>query len=128
MTVNTTPLDEVQDIIQMPQLDAETIQGRQEGDSVQLNDAIIEQLRSYVRNIAALYRENPFHNSEHASHVTMSGEHLLSHIVAPTDIKCKTASTMHGQTLERTADPLTLFASVFSALIHAITHPVVPNG
>jgi predicted glycosyltransferase len=30
-----------------------------------------------------MYRNNPFHNFEHASHVTMSVSKLLSRIVAP---------------------------------------------
>ena len=42
------------------------------------------QLKDYVSAIAATYREdNPFHNFEHASHVTMSVVKLLGRIVAP---------------------------------------------
>jgi hypothetical protein len=44
------------------------------------------QLHNYVATIASLYRDNPFHNFEHASHVTMSVVKLLSRIVAPSHI------------------------------------------
>jgi hypothetical protein len=33
-----------------------------------------------------MYRDNPFHNFEHASHVTMSVVKLLSRIVAPDQV------------------------------------------
>jgi hypothetical protein len=42
------------------------------------------QLSSFVSSIAALYQDNPFHNFEHASHVTMSVVKLLPHR-APSD-------------------------------------------
>ena len=44
------------------------------------------QLRDYVTAMAKTYRENPFHNFEHASHVTMSASKLLNRIVIPEDV------------------------------------------
>jgi hypothetical protein len=41
------------------------------------------QLYEYLTAVASMYRKNPFHNFEHASHVTMSVAKLLSRIVAP---------------------------------------------
>jgi hypothetical protein len=81
--------------------------------------------------VASMYRDNPFHNFEHASHVVMSVVKLLSRIVVP-DIgeeKGKDmASTLHDHTYGITSDPLTQFACVFSALIHDADHTGVPNS
>jgi hypothetical protein len=93
---------------------------------------VIAQLSSYVSNIAALYQDNPFHNFEHASHVTMSVNKLLSRSVAPPDIGCDDegnihALTLHDHTYGITSDPLTQFACVFSAVIHDVDHQGVPN-
>jgi hypothetical protein len=88
-----------------------------------------------------MYRENPFHNFEHASHVTMSVVKLLSRIVAPSDVNVHendnrkgstralfVASTLHDHTYGITSDPLTQFACIFSALIHDVDHVGVPNS
>jgi hypothetical protein len=78
-----------------------------------------------------MYRDNPFHNFEHASHVVMSVVKLLSRIAAP-DIGEEAgkdmASTLHHHTYGITSDPLTQFACVFSALIHDADHTGVPNS
>jgi len=87
-----------------------------------------------------LYRDNPFHNFEHASHVTMSVSKLLSRIVSPQDINNRSqdensekniedyAWEVHKSTYGITSDPLTQFAVVFSALIHDVDHTGVPNA
>jgi hypothetical protein len=81
-----------------------------------------------------MYRDNPFHNFEHASHVTMSVSKLLSRIVAA-DVapgeknhgQGKILLHMHDRTYGITSDPLTQFAVVFSALIHDVDHRGLPN-
>jgi len=103
-----------------------------------------------------MYRDNDFHNFEHACHVTMSVTKLLSRIVLPSDLtypekvevegesgkvgtskdrsgssgrlKFDIASTLHDHTYGITSDPLTQFALVFSALIHDVDHTGVPNA
>jgi class 3 adenylate cyclase len=122
-----TVLDEVIEIIHLPDF------SEQEGkdpDSVQLDPEILDQLENYVAAVAAMYRYNPFHSFEHASHVVMSVVKLLSRIVAP-DIGEETGkdmkSTLHDHTYGITSDPLTQFACVFSALIHDADHTGVPN-
>jgi len=97
-----------------------------------------------------LYRKNPFHSFEHASHVTMSVIKLMTRIVAPSDLDLgstarektihegdenaadkgrlqKEASSLHDHTYGITSDPLTQFACAFTALIHDVDHTGVPN-
>jgi class 3 adenylate cyclase len=124
-----TVLDEVQDIVHLP-----TFDGRQVQDpySVELDLKVEEELHAYINTISSMYRENPFHCFEHASHVTMSVVKLLARIVAPdlTTEQKKSgdiASTLHDHTYGITSDPLTQFACVFSALIHDVDHTGVSN-
>jgi class 3 adenylate cyclase len=125
--LTTTPLEEVQEIIRMP------VFKRGAGTEVkeeELSDVVLAQLKEYVAAIASMYHNNPFHNFEHASHVTMSVVKLLSRIVAP-DVEAVNSdleSTLHDYTYGITSDPLTQFACVLSALIHDVDHPGVPNA
>lgn len=61
------PLDEVQDVIDLPALNPALL-ARQEkiSKSLELDESLTEKLRNYVVGIASLYRDNPFHNFEHA--------------------------------------------------------------
>jgi hypothetical protein len=120
--------DEVVEIINLPPKaeinDSDPLQLGVE--SIDLSPEVYSQLHDYVRTIAAMYPEdNPFHNFEHASHVCMSTIKLLARIVAPNDDNG--AGNLHDNTYGITSDPLTQFAAVFSALIHDVDHPGVPN-
>ncbi|GKY99154.1 hypothetical protein MPSEU_000870900 [Mayamaea pseudoterrestris] len=119
-------IDEVKEIIDIPT----TMFGNvlQDADAYVLPTNVVDQLYDYVSNIAAMYRENPFHNFEHASHVTMSVTKLLSRIVAPSDLQANGDETLHDHTYGITSDPLTQLACVLSALIHDVDHPGVPNA
>ena len=87
-----------------------------------------------------MYRSNPFHNFEHASHVTMPVNKLLQRVVAPelrarrrslagrSGYSGQMASDLHNYTHGITSDPLAQFAVVFSALIHDVDHWGVSNG
>jgi hypothetical protein len=127
-----TVLDEVREIIALPKFDAETAAKRENVESIKIDEKVFAQLSTYVASIAAMYRDNPFHNFEHASHVTLSVLKLLNRIVAPSDINCDDkgnvhALALHDHTYGITSDPLTQFACVFSALIHDVDHQGVPN-
>jgi hypothetical protein len=132
----TTVLDEVTEILALPEFDADAARRQQDPENIELDDSITSQLQQYVSNVSAMYRNNPFHNFEHASHVTMSVVKLLSRIVAPVDVvvsdgknqKRSFASKLHDHTYCITSDPLTQFACVFSALIHDVDHSGVPNA
>lgn len=80
-------MDEVREIIQLPKYDNEVARRKKSQispKSIKLPKHVIDQLRAYVSTVASLYRDAvPFHNFEHASHVTMSVVKLLSRIVAP---------------------------------------------
>lgn len=67
-----TPLEEVKEIISLPEFDT-TVTGKQKSPvEVTLSATAVAQLRDYVTCIANMYRRNPFHNFEHASHVVQS--------------------------------------------------------
>lgn len=129
-----TAIDEVKEIITLPKFDGKVAMRQEDPDSITLPTEVIDQLYDYVSNIAAIYNENPFHNFEHASHVTMSVVKLLSRIVAPSEIDhddadaVKAGKSLHDHTYGITSDPLTQFACVFSALIHDADHSGVPNA
>jgi hypothetical protein len=112
-------IDEVREIITLPPDNYSEAILRAEQD-VTLAPAVGEELADFVSNIASLYNEsNPFHNFEHASHVTMSVVKLLSRIVAPSDNDFdENGTSLHDHTYGITSDPLTQFSCVLSALIH----------
>eukprot|EP00934_Nitzschia_sp_Nitz4_P003323 Nitzschia sp. Nitz4//scaffold172_size47551//32245//35933//NITZ4_007146-RA/size47551-snap-gene-0.66-mRNA-1//1//CDS//3329538765//3313//frame0 len=132
------PIDEVEEIIALPEYDRHH---GHDNRNLELDPTIVEQLRKYVAAIAGTYHgaQNPFHNFEHASHVCMSVSKLMSRIVSAEHFFDKekqgdTAPTgsveffKHKRTFGITSDPLTLFACGFSALIHDVDHPGVPNA
>jgi len=125
---NRYVLSEVQEIVRLPKFEAES--QRVDPWSVQLSEDVLSQLKDYVQTLAAMYRDNPFHNFEHASHVTMSVMKLLSRIVAPdvTNAPTDTDEALHDHTYGITSDPMTQFAVALSALIHDVDHPGVPNS
>jgi hypothetical protein len=49
----------------------------------ELSDNVKSQLHDFILAIARRYRHNPFHNFDHASHVTMATKKLLQHVVTP---------------------------------------------
>lgn len=125
-----TVIDEVRDVIDLP-----AFQNKRQVDpnSVHLPDEVVTQLRGFVSCLALRYRENAFHNFEHASHVTMSVSKLLSRIVnnssdQPLPEEQCVYSTLHDHTYGITSDPLTQFACILSALIHDVDHQGVPNS
>lgn len=120
-------LNEVKEVIELPEYDSRYIDHFGNPDSVVLEPRVRTQLLEFVRSIASTYNDNPFHNFAHASHVAMSVGKLLSRIVAP-DMDFEKHEQLHDHTYGITSDPLTQFACVFSALIHDAGHPGVPNA
>lgn len=130
-----TCLDEVKDIIELPEFDPKApVNANEEISHIVLSDGVRQQLHDYISAVAQMYRPNAFHNFNHACHVAMSVVKLLSRIVRPSDLfddntkgVGNMAATLHDHTYGITSDPLTQFAVVFSALIHDVDHTGVPN-
>eukprot|EP00980_Cylindrotheca_fusiformis_P009109 scaffold1975_cov90-Cylindrotheca_fusiformis.AAC.1 len=132
-----TVLDEFTPIIHLKRFDAEEIKRRGRPKSMNIGDEAKSQLRNYISSISGMYPDNAFHNFEHASHVTASVKKLLARIVnthegnglgvhIPFDSGEDTVD-LAGHSYGITSDPLTQFAVVFSAVIHDVLHPGVPN-
>lgn len=88
-----------------------------------------KQLREYVTMVACMYRDNFFHNFEHASHVLMSAQKLMKRVILADQQKFVDSSDLSNDyTSGIASDPLIQFAIVFSALIHDVDHTGVPNS
>jgi hypothetical protein len=78
----TNPLQEVVEAIVLPEYNGS--EKHLDGyDNIEIDKDVKDQLYNLVYAIASLYRDNPFHNFEHACHVTMSVNKLLMRIVTP---------------------------------------------
>eukprot|EP00980_Cylindrotheca_fusiformis_P020677 scaffold7712_cov116-Cylindrotheca_fusiformis.AAC.1 len=132
-----TVLEEFTPIIQLKRFDADELERRRSIAAIDIGEEAKSQLRNYISTIASMYPDNAFHNFEHASHVTASVTKLLSRIVSVGEengfgvsIPSETVDIVDrsGHSYGITSDPLTQFASVFSAIIHDVDHPGVPNA
>eukprot|EP00980_Cylindrotheca_fusiformis_P018347 scaffold5995_cov113-Cylindrotheca_fusiformis.AAC.3 len=134
-----TVLDEFTPIISLKRLEAEELRTRRRPSSIEIGDEAKSQLRNYLSQIAGMYQDNPFHNFQHASHVTASVKKLLTRIVRLGEGNGLAESSQNrandvklvdlaGHSYGITSDPLTQFAVVFSAIIHDVDHPGVPNA
>lgn len=133
----TNPRSEVTDVITLPLFVSKA--RRSEPSDVDLSPEVLFQLRDFITSVAYMYRENSFHNFEHASHVAFSVMKLLQQVATP-ELSIEKASSkrnkllaeelasnIHSSTYGLTSDPLTQFAIAFAALVHDVDHPGVPN-
>mmetsp|Transcript_10507 Transcript_10507/g.22651 ORF Transcript_10507/g.22651 Transcript_10507/m.22651 type:complete len:547 (-) Transcript_10507:482-2122(-) len=117
------------------------------GDYV-LEDSMIQSIREYVTCIGKLYNKVGFHSFEHATHVTLSMNKLLSMVATNnnhfrdhvlkrgmSEKHCMSSynrSSHHhhegGRSFGIGHDPRISFAMIFSALIHDVGHTGVPNS
>eukprot|EP00980_Cylindrotheca_fusiformis_P021866 scaffold8703_cov103-Cylindrotheca_fusiformis.AAC.2 len=131
-----TVLEEFVPIIPLKRFDATDLGKQQRASSIEIGEEAKTQLRNFLANVASMYRDNPFHNFEHASHVTASVKKLLTRIVNVDDRNGLTTTLtedvnlvdMVGHSYGITSDPLTQFSVVFSAVIHDLDHPGVTNA
>ena len=130
-----TCLDEVKEVIKLAAFNAKEAAAMENYKNVEVSAVVVAELLEYVSVIALTYRSNPFHNFEHACHVAMSVNKLLSRFVAPDlsredmnlVIEGGLSSHLHDFTHGITSDPMAVFAIVFSALIHDADHRGVSN-
>jgi hypothetical protein len=131
-----TCLDEVAEVIKLPKFDPERFAKVDDWHQIELGQEVSKQLHQYIEIIASMYRSNPFHNFEHACHVTMAVNKFLKRIATPDleDLRVgdgyegEIASHLHDYTYGINSDQLTIFAIVFSALIHDVDHSGVSNA
>ncbi|KAL7547034.1 LOW QUALITY PROTEIN: hypothetical protein ACHAWF_010347 [Thalassiosira exigua] len=86
------------------------------------------ELLEYVARIASMYRDVPFHNFDHASHVTMSANKLLNRVCTTFEDEEEDIASVAARTFGISADPLAQFVVVFSSLVHDVDHQGVPNA
>jgi len=125
-----TPLDEIPAFVPLPKFEEDVV--ARSIDDIKLDPRVEEQVFKYVMAIGSLYRDNPFHNFEHCSHVAMSVRKLLSRIVSPEnpihdgkqiDLRLSVDDNTYGIT----SDKMAQFAVIFGALIHDVDHRGIPN-
>jgi class 3 adenylate cyclase len=128
-------IDEMTEVIALPKFDPSA---HRESKQVTLPEIVRDQLREYVSDIAHSYRDVPFHNFEHASHVIMSATKLMKRIMSPEGLEYDTdelsdergiakARRIHEITYGMSSDPLMQFSIVYAALIHDVDHTGLTN-
>eukprot|EP00934_Nitzschia_sp_Nitz4_P009082 Nitzschia sp. Nitz4//scaffold306_size21755//5206//6955//NITZ4_008588-RA/size21755-snap-gene-0.12-mRNA-1//1//CDS//3329547108//9072//frame0 len=106
---------------------------------VELPFDVQTQLRNFIVKISNMYLDNPFHNFNHAAHVTISAYQLIRRVGARNlnGVTTSCANVDPWQNLPTSGleattglarDALAQFAVVFSALIHDCEHAGVPNS
>lgn len=130
------PLAEATDILTLPGF-LEKAANKRDLELLDLGEAVQSQLQDYIANIASMYKDIPFHNFEHACHVTMSAAKIVMRIIRPNvQIPHETLARgrvelkrkIHHSTFGISSDALLQFAVVFSALIHDVDHTGVSNS
>jgi len=123
---NDTVIDEVVCVLKLPVYAANVVHPSSSSSgkvAAELGQDVLDELQDYVYSIASMYNKHPFHNFEHASHVSMSCIKLLNRIAAREEDYQDGTDHTYGIC----NDPLTSFAIVFSALIHDVDHSGAPN-
>jgi hypothetical protein len=106
---HNTVIDEVAEMVVLPGYTAN--KNKLDDHLELLDDKIVMELRHYVQTIASLYNDNPFHNFDHANHVVMSVNKLLSRIHAPDLDGDANGKMLYDHTYGITSDPLTWYVS-----------------
>ncbi|KAG7350476.1 adenylate/guanylate cyclase with GAF and PAS/PAC sensor domain [Nitzschia inconspicua] len=119
-------INDVAEVVALPPFDADSSRFRRARPDVSMLQQTRADLHEYVKRIALLYRDVPFHNFEHASHVTLCANKLLNRLINSDEYDSE--EELHNATYGISSDPLTHFAIVFAALIHDADHTGVPNA
>jgi hypothetical protein len=119
-------INDVADVVALPPFDPDSSTFRRARPDVSMLQQTRADLHEYVKRIATFYRDVPFHNFEHASHVTLCANKLLNRLINSDEYDSEEA--LHDATFGISSDPLTHFAIVFAALIHDVDHTGLPNA
>ncbi|CAJ1960718.1 unnamed protein product [Cylindrotheca closterium] len=119
-------LDEVVEIIPLPGFDQSVYKGQQAHERIELSEAVIEQIRLYVACIAAMYKDNPFHNFEVCFIVSFVSTGICIHDNALTAFDLSACFTCHDVRFQ--ADPMTKFTVILAAMVHDVVHSGVSNN
>ncbi|KAG7373591.1 3'5'-cyclic nucleotide phosphodiesterase [Nitzschia inconspicua] len=137
------PFEEVKEVIRLSILPPTRLSTSVSSSSNKnpIDPEAITQLEEYITLVSQMYERHPFHCFEHASHVTMSVLKMMSRFESTRNswnsnkicgnvFEIKEDSQEDGLLgcYNFASDPLTLFSCAFSALIHDVLHPGVPNG
>ncbi|CAB9499069.1 calmodulin-dependent 3',5'-cyclic nucleotide phosphodiesterase 1A [Seminavis robusta] len=126
---NATVMDAVQEVMDLPEYWAND--EATDFEAIEINADVVTELYELVTIISTLYRKNPFHNFEHASHVVQSVIKLNTRIASQDGLW---DDTMPDEPYSKensfsyiASDPLVQLAFIFSALIHDLDHTGVSN-
>ncbi len=119
-------INDVAEVVALPPFDRDASRFRRARPDVSMLQQTRADLHEYVKRIAVMYRDVPFHNFEHASHVTLCANKLLNRLINSDEYD--TEEKLHDSTFGICSDPLTHFAIVFAALIHDVDHTGLPNA
>jgi hypothetical protein len=119
-------VDEVAEIIAFPKFEPYMASIKTDPDSsIELGHEVTAQLRDFVTKIANMYKDNPFHNWEHASHVAMGANKLINRLLATQVIKDTSGPLDYTSRIGN--DPLARFSVILAAVIHDVDHTGVSN-
>jgi hypothetical protein len=119
-------INDVAEVVALPPFDPDASRFRRARPDVSMLQQTRADLHEYVKRIAVHYRDVPFHNFEHASHVTLCANKLMNRLINSDEYG--TEEELHNATFGISSDPLTHFAIVFAALIHDVDHTGLPNA
>jgi class 3 adenylate cyclase len=119
-------INDVAEVVALPPFDPDASRFRRARPDVSMLQQTRADLHEYVKRIALMYQDVPFHNFEHASHVTLCANKLLNRLINSDEYE--TEEELHDSTFGISSDPLTHFAIVFAALIHDADHTGLPNA
>jgi len=119
-------INDVADVVALPPFDPDSSKFRRIRPDVSMLQQTRADLHEYVKRIATFYRDVPFHNFEHASHVTLCANKLLNRLINSDEYASE--EELHNATFGISSDPVSHFAIVFAALIHDVDHTGLPNA
>jgi hypothetical protein len=123
ITTESCVIDEVSEAITLEQIDHEVLtRARETQVLVEPSEEALKQLRDYVTSICSLYRANPFHNFEHANHVTMSVSRRSAARVSTSSRSIALSYGLYSCILFFAIPFLSLSISSSKPLTHSLSH------